>query len=173
MYWFACESVPEHTNLRYGLDELATRFRDWHHPIPHLLAVTRSDSLLQHDVYYLKAPLPSFVRGRVALLGDAAHAVTPDIGQGACLAIEDAVVLAAALDGGDIDEALVAYDTARRPRTQQLAQTSGKLARILQIGNPAAVRLRDILVRALPTPVFGHFAAGAFGWEPPQPTTSV
>jgi 2-polyprenyl-6-methoxyphenol hydroxylase-like FAD-dependent oxidoreductase len=65
-------------------------------------------------VYYLDAPLPRFVEGRVVFPGDAAHAVTPDIGQGACLAIEDAVVLADALAGADIDEALAGYDVIRR-----------------------------------------------------------
>jgi 2-polyprenyl-6-methoxyphenol hydroxylase-like FAD-dependent oxidoreductase len=167
VYWFGCESRPENTETHHGLDEPARRFRHWHAPIPQLVAATDPGSLLRHDVYYLKAPLPSFVHGRVALLGDAAHAVTPDIGQGACLSIEDAVVLASALQRGGVDEALATYDVARRPRTQRLARASGRLARVLQVGNPAAVRLRDNLVRAVPTPLFGRFAAAAFSWAPP------
>jgi 2-polyprenyl-6-methoxyphenol hydroxylase-like FAD-dependent oxidoreductase len=175
VYWFACESMPEGATPEHDLTEVADRFRDWHQPIPQLLAATPPESLLRHKVYYLDAPLASFVRGRVALLGDAAHAVTPDIGQGACLAIEDAVVLAAALDRDGIDGALAAYDTARRPRTQSLARTSGRLAHLLQLGNPAAVRLRDSLTRALPTPLFTRLAAGAFSWTPPtaSPGTEV
>lgn len=167
VYWFACESMPEGATPNHDLAELAARFGDWHPPIPQLMSVTPPETLLRHDVYYLEAPLPSCVHGRVALLGDAAHAVTPDIGQGACLAIEDAVVLAAALDGAGIDEALNAYDTTRRPRTQQLAKASGRLARLLQIRNPAAVRIRDTLTRTLPTPLFARFASGAFSWTPP------
>jgi 2-polyprenyl-6-methoxyphenol hydroxylase-like FAD-dependent oxidoreductase len=167
VYWFACESAPENAGPRHSVDEVARRFRHWHSPIPALLSATDPGSLLQHDVYYLKAPLPTFVRGRVVLLGDAAHAVTPDIGQGACLSIEDAVVLAAALQRGGVNEALATFDATRRPRTQRLVQTSGRLARILQVGNPAGARLRDTLVRALPTPLFGRFAAGAFAWTPP------
>lgn len=168
VYWFGCASLPEGTRLRHGLGEVARRFDRWHAPIPQLLAATDPDSLLQHDVHYLRTPLPAFVRGRVVLLGDAAHAVTPDIGQGACLAIEDAVVLAAALEHGDADEALTAYDRTRRPRTQRLVRASGRLARILQIGDPAAARLRDALVRALPAPLLVRFAAGAFAWTPPS-----
>jgi 2-polyprenyl-6-methoxyphenol hydroxylase-like FAD-dependent oxidoreductase len=167
VYWFACETLPEDAEPRHRLDELAHRFRGWHAPIPQLLSATNPGSLLRHDVYYVKTPLPTFVRGHVAVLGDAAHAVTPDIGQGACLSIEDAVVLAAALERGSIDEALTTYDVARRPRTQGLVRTSGALAGILQTGNPAAARLRDALVRTLPTPLFGRFAAGAFSWTPP------
>lgn len=168
VYWFACESVPEHATAKNDLAEVADRFGDWHAPIPQLMAATPPDSLLRHDVYYLKAPLHRFTRGRVALLGDAAHAVTPDIGQGACLAIEDAVVLADALEHGDVNAALRTYDAARRPRTQQLVRTSGRLAQILQVHNPVAARLRDLVASALPTPLFIRFAGGAFAWSPPQ-----
>lgn len=167
VYWFACESAPEHSTPEHDLDALAARFRRWHAPIPQLLAATPPETLLRHDVYYLAAPLPGFTRGRVALLGDAAHAVTPDIGQGACLAIEDAVVLATALGQGGVDAALDAYDTARRPRTQRLAQASGRLAHLLQLRNPAAAGLRDLITRALPRPLFVRLAADAFSWTPP------
>ncbi|MEH1130584.1 FAD-dependent monooxygenase [Micromonospora sp. CPCC 206061] len=169
VYWFACENMPEGATPRHSLNDVAARFRDWHAPIPQLLAATPPESLLRHDVYYLKASLPAFVRDRVVLVGDAAHAVTPDIGQGACLAIEDAVVLADALHRTGIDEALATYDVARRPRTQQLARTSGTLGRILQTGNPAATLLRDTIARALPTPLLARFASGAFAWTPPEP----
>jgi 2-polyprenyl-6-methoxyphenol hydroxylase-like FAD-dependent oxidoreductase len=169
VYWFACETMAEHAAPDHDLDELTTRFGQWHTPIPQLLAATPPDTLLRHDVYYLQTPLPSFTHGRVALLGDAAHAVTPDIGQGACLAIEDAVVLATALASSGIEKALHTYDTARRPRTQGFARTSGKLARVLQTSNPAAVHLRDLMTRALPTPLFARFAASAFSWTPPPP----
>ena len=171
VYWFACESRPPGQEVRHEIAGLAARFRDWHAPIPRLLAATPQDTLLRHDVYYLKDSLPSFVRGRVALLGDAAHAVTPDIGQGACLAIEDAVILANSLAGSGIDDALATYDAVRRPRTERLAQTSGKIGHVLQLGNPVAIALRDGIVRALPAALFGRLAGGAFSWAPPPDLT--
>jgi 2-polyprenyl-6-methoxyphenol hydroxylase-like FAD-dependent oxidoreductase len=70
--------------------------------------------VLRHDIHELATPLPTYVRGRVALLGDAAHAMTPYLGQGACMAIEDAVVLAAACAKGDVANALAEYDRQRR-----------------------------------------------------------
>lgn len=167
IYWFACESMREGATPNHSLDDLAARFHHWHAPVPQLLAATPPDTLLRHDVYYLKDSLPSFVRGRTALLGDAAHAVTPDIGQGACLSIEDAVVLAAALERDDIDEGLKAYDAARRPRTERLAQISGKLGQILQVRNPAVAWVRDIAIGLLPSSAFLRFAGGAFSWTPP------
>lgn len=163
VYWFACENMREHDKPEHRLDLLAERFRHWHEPIPQLIAATAEDTLLRQDVYYLRAPLPSFVRGHVALLGDAAHAVTPDIGQGACLAIEDAVVLASTMDGGG----LPAYDAIRRPRTEGMARFSGRLAGVLQTSNRAAIGIRDTIAAAAPTSLLTRAAGAAFAWTPP------
>jgi len=70
-----------------------------------------------HDI----EPFDRLVRGRVALLGDAGHSTTPDIGQGGCAALEDAVVLGEALrDGGDIAAALRQYEARRCGRVRDL-----------------------------------------------------
>jgi 2-polyprenyl-6-methoxyphenol hydroxylase-like FAD-dependent oxidoreductase len=167
VYWFACETMAQGATPNHDLAEVAGRFGRWHPPIPQLMTATPPETLLRHEVHYLHAPVPHFVHGRVALLGDAAHAVTPDIGQGACLAIEDAVVLADALSRDGVDEALAAYDVTRRPRTQELAKTSGRLARLLQMRNPVLAGMRDALARAVPTPALVTFAGGAFSWNPP------
>ena len=74
--------------------ELKQRFGRWHDPIPGLIGAISPDSVLHDDVDRIADPLPAYHRGRVAILGDAAHAMTPHLGQGACQAIEDAVVLA-------------------------------------------------------------------------------
>ncbi|MET7329661.1 FAD-dependent monooxygenase [Nonomuraea sp. NPDC005650] len=166
-YWFACESVPEHATPEHDLGLLAARFADWHDPIPGLMTATPETTLLRHDVYYLRDRLPGFVHGRVALLGDAAHAVTPDIGQGACLAIEDAVTLAAAIEDGGIDAGLRTYDALRRPRTERMARTSGRLGHIMQTRNPAAALIRDAVASALPDSLLIGAAGAAFTWTPP------
>jgi 2-polyprenyl-6-methoxyphenol hydroxylase-like FAD-dependent oxidoreductase len=167
VYWFACENASEGATPAHSLEQLATRFDRWHPPIGQLLAATPPDTLLRHDVYYLKASLTSFVQGRVVLLGDAAHAVTPDIGQGACLSIEDAVTLAAAIDALGIDDGLHTYDQTRRPRTERLAQTSGKLGHLLQTANPMLAGLRDAVAAAAPSRLLLSFAGSAFAWTPP------
>lgn len=168
VYWFACEHMREHDKPEHRLDLLAERFEGWHEPIPQLIAATREETLLRHDVYYLRAPLPSFVLGRVALLGDVAHAVTPDIGQGACLAIEDAVTLASTIDEHGVDAGLRVYDATRRPRTERMARFSGRLATTMQTSNRLAIGIRDVIAFAAPAPLLTRAAGAAFAWTPPQ-----
>ncbi|MFD9564208.1 FAD-dependent monooxygenase [Streptomyces sp. NPDC059994] len=98
--------------------------RPRHDPIPQLLAAADENAVMRHGIHALP-PLASFVTGRAALLGDAAHAMTPNLGQGANQALEDAVTLAALLDAyPDVESALSAYDRHRRPRTQLIARRS-------------------------------------------------
>jgi 2-polyprenyl-6-methoxyphenol hydroxylase-like FAD-dependent oxidoreductase len=167
IYWFACESVTEHAELEHDLSLVASRFEGWHDPVSALFAATTEGSLLRHDVYYLHERLPGFVRGRVALLGDAAHAVTPDIGQGACLAIEDAVALAAAIERSGTKAGLLSYDALRRPRTEGMARASGRLGRIMQTRNPAKTLLRNTIASALPTSILMRSVGSALDWTPP------
>ncbi|MER6947224.1 FAD-dependent monooxygenase [Nonomuraea sp. NPDC000554] len=138
VYFYATDVLPAGAALGDEREELLRRFGDWHDPIPELLRASESGRILRNDVYYVDTPLPAFHRGRVALLGDAAHPMTPNLGQGACQAIEDAVVLAH-LAGGD----LAAYTQARLERTSKVVRRGMSICRATKIRNPVAVRLRD------------------------------
>ncbi|WP_225854017.1 FAD-dependent monooxygenase [Micromonospora sp. AMSO31t] len=100
LYWYAAETAPPGGREPDELAAVRERFGGWHEPIPALLAATPPGAVLRTDLFHLATALPSYVRGRVALLGDAAHAMTPHLGQGAGQAIEDAVVLGAACAAG-------------------------------------------------------------------------
>jgi 2-polyprenyl-6-methoxyphenol hydroxylase-like FAD-dependent oxidoreductase len=166
--WFA--ATPTGRDAPDGLAALASRFERWHDPIPQLLAATRPEALLRHDIAYLREPLSTFAVGRVALLGDAAHAVTPDLGQGGAMALEDATELTAALtrEAQDGPRALVAYDAARRPRTQALVRASARVARVAQLAHPAATFLRDLAVRLTPAALYVRGSEPALSWQPPE-----
>jgi 2-polyprenyl-6-methoxyphenol hydroxylase-like FAD-dependent oxidoreductase len=102
----------------------------------------------------------------LALLGDAAHAMTPDLGQGACQALEDAVVLTACA-AADVPAALADYDRARRARTQELVRASARVAQLANTGNPGAAWLRDLVARLLRAAAYLRASADTFGWQPP------
>jgi 2-polyprenyl-6-methoxyphenol hydroxylase-like FAD-dependent oxidoreductase len=168
VYWYATASLPEGAHADDDLADLAARYRGWHAPIPELLEATPPRSLLRHDIYHLRTPLPRYTAGRVALLGDAAHALIPDLGQGACLALEDAVTLAAAMTrDADVPAALAAYDQARRSRTQRLVRASAQVGRIAQWQGPLATTLRDALARLTPARVYLRASAETLSWTPP------
>ncbi|MEU1364115.1 FAD-dependent monooxygenase [Micromonospora zamorensis] len=154
-------------------DELAAlreRFGDWHAPIPALLAATPPGVVLRNDIHHLAVPLSSYVRGRVALLGDAAHAMTPNLGQGAGQAIEDGVVLGAVCAGGadGLPAALAAYDEQRRPRSQAIARAAFRAGRYgQQLRNPLAIALRDSALRLTPGRAALRGMARYADWSPP------
>lgn len=107
------------------------------------VAATAPDAVFRNDIID-RPPTRDWGRGRVTLLGDAVHATTPNLGQGACQALEDAVVLAHALKRApDPTAALRAYEAARRDRTAFVQTTSWRLGRLFQAESRLVCWLRD------------------------------
>ncbi|SIM76311.1 FAD-dependent oxidoreductase [Micromonospora cremea] len=170
VYWYAALTAPPGGHAPDELAAVRERFGDWHAPIPELLAATPPGVVLRNDIYHLATPLPSYVRGRVVLLGDAAHAMTPNLGQGAGQAIEDAVVLGAVCRGGldGLPAALAEYDRLRRPRSQALARAAFRAGRYgQQLRNPVAVAVRDAALRLTPARAALRGMARYADWRPP------
>jgi 2-polyprenyl-6-methoxyphenol hydroxylase-like FAD-dependent oxidoreductase len=174
VYCYAAAPAAPGAHSDDELAELARRFGGWHEPIPSLLAGATSSAVLRHDVAELARPLPSFHRGRVVLLGDAAHPMTPNLGQGACQALEDAVVLselADAADGEALPSALASYTAARLPRTTDVVRWSRRAGRMTTWTSRPAIAARDTTAWVL-----GKLAPGAllrgldpiYDWHPPE-----
>jgi 2-polyprenyl-6-methoxyphenol hydroxylase-like FAD-dependent oxidoreductase len=152
VFWFGTANVPEGAIDRLGpaRDELWSRFRNWHRPIPDLLQAIDPDAVLRTPIYD-RAPVRRWGTGRATLLGDAAHATTPTLGHGACLAIESAAVLARCLGRkSSVESALRRYERERQERTGWIIRQSWDMGRVIQWENPAACWLRDLAIRWTP-----------------------
>lgn len=174
VFWYVSASGPRGAFAEDAEEQVAARVAGWHAPVDALLRAACGQGMLRGDVWYVGSPVPSFVAGPLVLLGDSAHAVTPDIGQGAGLAMEDAVELATALGAHrDVAAALAAYDARRRPRTQKLAALSGRSAALGISTSRPVTALRDLALAAIPSRAYMEAGADALGWRPPAPAPAA
>ncbi|HEU4455844.1 MAG TPA: FAD-dependent monooxygenase [Longimicrobium sp.] len=141
-------------------------FGDWHRPIPALIEATREEEILKNGTFD-RPPVRGWGRGRVILLGDAAHPTTPNFGQGGCLAIEDAAVLAASLVAcpDDLPAALRDFERRRYRRTTWITRQSLHYGRIAQWANPLAVAMREALFRLTPSAATDYTLRRMFAFQ--------
>jgi 2-polyprenyl-6-methoxyphenol hydroxylase-like FAD-dependent oxidoreductase len=153
--WFATANAPEGDQEPPGerKQRLLNRFGDWHPAVNAALKATPEPAMIRNDIYD-REPIRTWCVGRVTLLGDAAHPTTPNLGMGACMAIEDAVVVAAKLSqASNVAAGLRAYEEARRERTSQIVGRSRQFGWIAQWENPLLCAFRDLALRLTPTSV--------------------
>jgi len=158
VYWFATRNAAEGgkdgppgspTGARTALLRL---FREWHHPVRKLIEATDEEAIRRDDLFDREPLSARWGVGRVTLLGDAAHPMTPNLGQGACQAIEDAVVLARCLREVDgVADALRRYEELRAARTARIVRQSRRIGRVGQLENPLLCRLRDRALAMIPS----------------------
>jgi 2-polyprenyl-6-methoxyphenol hydroxylase-like FAD-dependent oxidoreductase len=151
VYWYCFETVPEGAPApKRPRDEFLRRYRAWFDPIPALIESTDPDAIVPTFTYD-RPPRRSWGRGRLTLLGDAAHPMKPNIGQGAAQALEDAVVLASSVAGSaDPEEALRAYERRRVRRANAVVRASRRAGRAAEVRSPLGARVRDAVMKALP-----------------------
>jgi len=152
LYWFACinakQNDPEMRDMQ--VSDLAEIFKNYHAPIASILDNTTNEQLIWNDIVDL-APISKFAFDKILLLGDAGHATTPNMGQGACQAIEDAVVLADELEKNrNVQRAFHAFEKRRLKRTEYITNTSWQVGRIAQLENNFFSAIRNFTFRNLP-----------------------
>jgi 2-polyprenyl-6-methoxyphenol hydroxylase-like FAD-dependent oxidoreductase len=149
LYWFATASVPAGEKDR-GKAELLARFGRWHEPIRAVIENTPEGAILRTDISD-RDPIERWSEGRMTLLGDAAHPMTPNLGQGGGQAIEDAVVLDLCLSATeDVAAAFKDYEARRIKRTARVVREARRFGRIGQLENRVARALRNFAVRVTP-----------------------
>lgn len=155
LYWFGTRPAPagEQDTPERRKREILDRFAAWHPAVRRVVAATPAGAILRHDIVD-RPPRRGWSAGRITLLGDAAHPMTPHLGQGACQALEDAVVLADRLAGTeDVPRALAGYEAARYRRTAPLVRRSRVIGRVAQLRSPVLRGLRDAAMARVPAPV--------------------
>ena len=165
VYWFASAPTPPGRH-RSGDSRPPAEFAGWHDPIGALLAATPTEQIVVTDIYD-SAPLPSWSRGRVVLVGDAAHPSLPHMGQGTSQAFEDAAVLADRLAAGpDLASALSDYHRRRRDRARSAWSQARMLARVGGWRNGVACAVRERAMAAAPAGMQVRQLQRLFAFQP-------
>ena len=154
--------------------ELLRLFEGWCEPVLELIQTTRPTSMVKNAVFD-RSPTKKWGRGCITLLGDAVHPTTPNLGQGGCMAIEDAVVLARCLhkcskftrtpSQADINSSLRTYERLRRARTSAIARYSRHYGVIGQWESATAVRLRNVMLALLPNALTQRLLQMIFSYD--------
>ena len=152
VYWYAAlDAAPGQSwTPSETVAQLRAVLSSFPAPVIHLLEATVASEILRTDMYDLP-PFDGWSRGRAVLLGDAAHATTPNLGQGAALAIEDALVLADRINGSaHLDDALKSYESTRQPKTRFVVERSWRIGRFAHVANPLGRAMRNLALRFTP-----------------------
>ena len=174
VYWFATLNTPAGGANDNEHAEVRRLFAGWHSPIAELLDATDPDTVLRHDIEDLSRPLPTFVRERTVLLGDAAHGMTPDLGQGAGQVIEDAATLVLTMRTArgtvDVPGVLERYDALRIRRTRRMLLRSRRAGRLSRMDGHVVTTVRNAVMRVTPGSVVGRTLGSLIAWVPPEPS---
>lgn len=179
VYWFAVANMPQDAVFPDEKSTVEQLFSGWHAPIMDLVEATEAEAIHRTPICDLGAPLPSYHAGRIVLLGDAAHAMTPNLGQGGGQALEDAATLAVLVSGrgGDpgrlddrsrLEDVLRRYEDLRRARSQDIARKSYLVGKVFQTESRVLAGLRNALLRPLPPRLAAGAAAAVQNWTPPR-----
>ncbi len=147
-YWFATANVPAGEGGGSGghKADLLKRFGDWYPAIPAAIEATPDAAIIRNDIVD-RPPVRKWTDGRVTLLGDSAHPTTPNLGQGACQAIESAYVLVKCLrEAEEVPTGLLAYERGRFDRTAYITNQSWKIGKLFAYENPVKCWFRNRLL---------------------------
>jgi 2-polyprenyl-6-methoxyphenol hydroxylase-like FAD-dependent oxidoreductase len=147
VYWYALRNSVSVVNKN---EDLLNLFSDFHPDILKIIASTSPENIICNDIIDLK-PTSKWFAGNACLIGDAAHATTPNLGQGANQAVEDAYILGKSIgSSSSISEAFGIYQKTRIKKAHMIVNTSWQFGKVSQLENRAAVWIRNNLMRLMP-----------------------
>lgn len=160
--WWASANI---TNIEDTQHDLSRLFEGWYPPVLELIEATPGSSILTTPAFDRPAN-QHWGSGRMTLLGDAIHPTTPNLGQGGCLAMEDAIVLARCFEKyGAKEEALRTYERCRYQRTKAISSYSRYYGSIGQWENVWARGLRRAALALAPEPLAHRLMQIVFDYD--------
>jgi 2-polyprenyl-6-methoxyphenol hydroxylase-like FAD-dependent oxidoreductase len=166
-YWFAVRNRPEREadDPSGKKADVISSFDSWPHPVKAVVEATAEAEVLRNDLYD-RPEVSTWTRGRVTLVGDAAHPMLPNVGQGACQALEDAVALGRALATLPSDQALHAYEARRLKRANSFVAQSRLSGRLARSNNPVLLAFRDFAAAHVPRALVLRQLGKTMGQDP-------
>ncbi len=159
LYWFAVANA----DLVKGEEDVHRLFTEFHPDIQALIQQTDRNQIIFNDLKDLKH-LAKWSEGSCCLLGDAAHATTPNLGQGACQAVEDAYVLGKlSAQNLSVEELFKKFERLRKPKARFIVNTSYRMGQVAHFSHPLAVLLRNAFFRSVPKFIERRQLARIFG----------
>ncbi len=148
VYWYALKSFNKQNNA-YSIERLSNYFSNYNEVIKNIIHQTPTETIHTATIEDLKS-IKSWFKGNVCLLGDAAHATTPNMGQGACQAIEDAYILGECLDKFTTEKAFSTFQKLRTSKVKKVVNTSWQIGKMAHWKNPIATGLRNQIIKMAP-----------------------
>ena len=150
VYWYALVNSLSFTT--HGVN-LVNVFGDFHRDILEIISNTPQQQLIETEIIDLK-PITKWHGDRVCLVGDAAHATTPNMGQGACQAVEDAYILGKLLDKGlSLEKTFAEYQRLRQKKARMIVDTSWRMGQLSQLENDWGIWVRNALLKLVPSSI--------------------
>ncbi|MFI2128693.1 FAD-dependent monooxygenase [Lysinibacillus fusiformis] len=149
-YWYMLVNNRQDDCLlsNYTLLDLIERLKNYPQEVTDLLKFTENQHVLKHDIFDIST-IDQYVFDNIALVGDAAHAMTPNLGQGACQGIEDAYVLGMALSN-NLDNGLLEYQKKRLYRANKISNISRRVGVMAQFEHPFLCHIRNMIIKTTP-----------------------
>lgn len=148
VYWYA---VVNESLVKQTENDLQDLFAEFNSDVLEIIENTSEDTMIKNRIIDLK-PIHKWYNKNVCLLGDAAHATTPNLGQGACQAIEDAYLLAELYqEDKSIETVFEEYQKLRIKKAHSIVNSSWRIGKIAHIENNFAIYIRNLVMRSVPT----------------------
>ncbi len=149
VYWYALKSFKKNKD-EFNVKNIDSYFSEYNTLIKDIISSSKKEQINTAEISDLK-PTDTWYKESICLIGDAAHATTPNMGQGACQAIEDAYILSECLKKYDTSNAFKEFQKNRLPKAHQVVKSSWMIGKMAHLSNPILIGIRNQMIQLVPS----------------------